>query len=208
MPPDPPRPTDAELEILTALWSIGPATVRDVLNALLSGRVLAARPAVRFDLQDAHPLIHSYYRTRLQLPAASSGLWGGGVYGLSQEGRQRFEQFPDLTADDLFVDRLFAPAEKAVLDVEPVVICPPRTPKDQLAVLHRVYRGNAEQDGGHSTASHTLAEVVRSIRGPLSAVNASVYLGFALAGRRGTAHPAVWERDASSRRPAGGRTPH
>ncbi len=25
-----PRPTDAELEILTVLWSIGPATVRDV----------------------------------------------------------------------------------------------------------------------------------------------------------------------------------
>jgi exopolysaccharide biosynthesis WecB/TagA/CpsF family protein len=193
---------------LDADVQISPATVRDVLNTLLSGRVLAARPAVRFDLQDAHPLIHSYYRTRLQLPAASSGLWGGGVYGLSQEGRQRFEQFPDLTADDLFVDRLFAPAEKAVLDVEPVVICPPRTPKDQLAVLHRVYRGNAEQDGGHSTASHTLSEVVRSIRGPLSAVNASVYMGFALAGRRGTAHPAVWERDASSRRPAGGRTPH
>jgi BlaI family penicillinase repressor len=26
----PPRPTNAELEILTALWSIGPATVREV----------------------------------------------------------------------------------------------------------------------------------------------------------------------------------
>jgi predicted transcriptional regulator len=29
-----PRPTDAELEILTVLWSIGPATVRDVYEAL------------------------------------------------------------------------------------------------------------------------------------------------------------------------------
>jgi BlaI family transcriptional regulator, penicillinase repressor len=28
--PDPPRPTDAELEILTVLWSRGPSTVRDV----------------------------------------------------------------------------------------------------------------------------------------------------------------------------------
>jgi len=25
-----PRPTDAELEILTVLWSLGPSTVRDV----------------------------------------------------------------------------------------------------------------------------------------------------------------------------------
>jgi BlaI family penicillinase repressor len=30
MPGDPPRPTDAELEILTVLWSRGPSTVRDV----------------------------------------------------------------------------------------------------------------------------------------------------------------------------------
>ncbi len=29
-PNESPRPTDAELEILTVLWSLGPATVRDV----------------------------------------------------------------------------------------------------------------------------------------------------------------------------------
>lgn len=31
---EPPRPTDAELEILTVLWSIGPATVRDVYEVI------------------------------------------------------------------------------------------------------------------------------------------------------------------------------
>jgi predicted transcriptional regulator len=30
MPDAPPRPTDAELEILTVLWSRGPATVREI----------------------------------------------------------------------------------------------------------------------------------------------------------------------------------
>src|SRR5215469_10469474 len=30
MPAEPPRPTDAELEILTVLWSRGPSTVRDI----------------------------------------------------------------------------------------------------------------------------------------------------------------------------------
>jgi BlaI family penicillinase repressor len=37
MPPPksvPPRPTDAELEILTVLWSIGPATVRQVYEVI------------------------------------------------------------------------------------------------------------------------------------------------------------------------------
>jgi predicted transcriptional regulator len=36
----PPRPTDAELEILTVLWSRGPSTVRDV-HAVLSARKAA-----------------------------------------------------------------------------------------------------------------------------------------------------------------------
>jgi BlaI family penicillinase repressor len=30
----PPRPTDAELEILTVLWSLGPSTVREVHDAI------------------------------------------------------------------------------------------------------------------------------------------------------------------------------
>jgi BlaI family transcriptional regulator, penicillinase repressor len=34
---EPPRPTNAELEILTVLWSIGAATVRDVFR-VISGR--------------------------------------------------------------------------------------------------------------------------------------------------------------------------
>jgi BlaI family transcriptional regulator, penicillinase repressor len=40
MPLDPPRPTDAELEILAALWSLGPATVRQVYE-----RISGQRPA-------------------------------------------------------------------------------------------------------------------------------------------------------------------
>jgi BlaI family penicillinase repressor len=34
----PPRPTDAELEILTVLWSRGPATVRDVHETIATRR--------------------------------------------------------------------------------------------------------------------------------------------------------------------------
>jgi BlaI family penicillinase repressor len=33
-PLDPPRPTEAELEILTVLWNRGPSTVRDVHEAI------------------------------------------------------------------------------------------------------------------------------------------------------------------------------
>ena len=41
MSAEPPKPTDAELEILTVLWSRGPSTVRDVHEV-----VAARKPAV------------------------------------------------------------------------------------------------------------------------------------------------------------------
>jgi BlaI family transcriptional regulator, penicillinase repressor len=37
-PAQPPRPTDAELEILTVLWSTGPATVRQVYELISQRR--------------------------------------------------------------------------------------------------------------------------------------------------------------------------
>ena len=35
---DPPRPTDAELELLTVLWSRGPSTVREVYETITARR--------------------------------------------------------------------------------------------------------------------------------------------------------------------------
>ena len=43
-----PRPTDAELEILTVLWSIGPATVRDVYDVICRRRVAQYSTILKF----------------------------------------------------------------------------------------------------------------------------------------------------------------
>ena len=39
MSPNLPKPTNAELEILTALWTLGPATVREVHDALSAKQI-------------------------------------------------------------------------------------------------------------------------------------------------------------------------
>ncbi len=67
MKTNPPRPTDGELEILTVLWSIGPATVRQVYDVIRRRRpaeysttlkfmqIMAAKGLVRRDeKQRAH----------------------------------------------------------------------------------------------------------------------------------------------------------
>src|ERR1700723_240635 len=43
-----PRPTDAELEILTVLWSIGPATVREVYDVLSRRRTAQYSTVLKF----------------------------------------------------------------------------------------------------------------------------------------------------------------
>lgn len=48
MASDPPRPTDAELEILTALWSLGPATVREVYDVICRRRVAQYSTVLKF----------------------------------------------------------------------------------------------------------------------------------------------------------------
>ncbi|MGO4230583.1 WecB/TagA/CpsF family glycosyltransferase [Arthrobacter sp. YAF34] len=52
------------------------------------------------------------------------------------------------------------------------------------------------------TVGHTVTEVVGARRAPLSAVNAALYLGFAVAGRRGSKGAERSERDESSHGPA------
>ncbi|HXM43823.1 MAG TPA: BlaI/MecI/CopY family transcriptional regulator [Bryobacteraceae bacterium] len=48
MAAEPPRPTDAELEILTVLWSVGPATVRDVYTVICRRRVAQYSTILKF----------------------------------------------------------------------------------------------------------------------------------------------------------------
>ena len=43
-----PRPTHAELEILTVLWSIGPATVREVYNVISRRRAAQYSTVLKF----------------------------------------------------------------------------------------------------------------------------------------------------------------
>lgn len=48
MDAEPPKPTNAELEILTALWSIGPATVREVYSVISRRRPAQYSTVLKF----------------------------------------------------------------------------------------------------------------------------------------------------------------
>jgi glycosyltransferase involved in cell wall biosynthesis len=186
---------DADIEIQ-------PAAVAALFSALDGSGPLASRPEFVYDSRGANWLVRAYYRARFRMPSQRAHLWGAGAYAVTADGHARFGEFPELVADDLFVDSLFSEGEKAILHTRPVLVRTPRTVKGLRAVLCRTYRGN-NQHGTSANVGARLFELLRSVRGPQSALDAAVYIAFALMGRRDSeqrAAQAPWERDESSRR--------
>jgi glycosyltransferase involved in cell wall biosynthesis len=189
---------------------LAPEAARAVLASLdgSAGGAVAARPPVRYDATGSSPLVRRYYRARARIPAVLGSLWGAGVYALSAAGRARFGEFPDLVADDLWVDQLFAPGEVEIVDCPPVTVRAPARTADLLKVLRRTYRGKAEhhatQPGtAYETSGRTARDVGRLARsGPSGLVDATVYTGLVVAARvlQRLARTERWERDDSSRR--------
>lgn len=179
------------------------AAVPTLLRALNQPGILAGRPPFRYDATGASPLIRSYYRARGRARSLSAALWGAGVYALTESGHQRMGEFPPLTADDLYVDRLFAPEEKAFPLTPPAVVQTPRTIKGLMGILTRSRRGASTQ--GVDTGSATLHALARTIRGPLSLWDATVFVVLTLAARTKVKWSykaplsVEWERDESSR---------
>jgi glycosyltransferase involved in cell wall biosynthesis len=183
------------------------SSARAVLGRLRAEGSLAARPPIQYETGKASGLVRSYYRARARNTAVMSSLWGSGVYGLSSSGRARFEEFPDLVADDLFVDGLFSASEIELVDCAPAIVTTPLTSRDLVRVMRRLNRGNHEHGStdwahGYSTTGSTVRGVLRTaMSSPAAALDASTYLGLATIGRLGSrvARHVRWERDERSR---------
>ncbi|ACL41860.1 glycosyl transferase, WecB/TagA/CpsF family [Pseudarthrobacter chlorophenolicus A6] len=169
------------------------------------GAILCARPAYRYDFSGASWPVRAFYRARNRLPKPAESIWGAGVYAISRKGKARLPEFPSVAADDCLVDRLYSDKEKAVVQCAPATVRTPRTTGSLLKTLGRNYRSNVilrDVPGSHTM--QTLRDLVGSVSGPRSAVEAGVYAAFALAGRLHARRwvgleSAAWESDESSR---------
>lgn len=109
-----------------------------------SPSTLAVVPRRRIDTAGRPWPVRAYFSINAKLPAFRTGLFGRGMIVLSESGRARFDAFPALIADDLFLDSHFTAAEKAEVSSVEVVVAAPFTTRDLVRRLVRVRRGNAE----------------------------------------------------------------
>ena len=198
---------DADIELT-------PGALSALITDLDADEPLIGAPRVRFDLRGTSAGVRSFIRVFEQLPYIADDLVGAGIYGLSRAGRARFATFPDVTGDDLFVQRLFCPDE-TIQSAGEFVVRPPRRLRSLVAVRARVAQGNAElaarepdaaEHAPPTTSTATSTDsTVRSLltlvaHRPSRLLDAVLYAGVVAAGRRrGRRQSETWLRDDSSR---------
>ncbi len=189
---------------LDADIAMSAASAKAVFARLAAGAGGARPPAV-VDVDGASWLVCSFHRARSRLSSVRQEFSGGGSYGLSWETRQLFGAFPNVLGDDLFAARVVPEGRAEIIDAAPVVVHPPRDSRSLTRVLARNVRGNRQlgdmfPDIAPLTTKQTVLSLVRSIRGPSSFADATVYAAFVTAGRILAQRTGTqWERDDSSR---------
>jgi hypothetical protein len=183
----------------------------DALRRLVADLAEDASPAVaglrpEFVTEGRPLLVRLYFSVAQRLPYVCDGMVGSGIYALNEAGRARFGDFPALTADDLYVQRLFRPDEIRVIPDHSFRIETPRTMADLIRVRTRVAAGNAELAAtGHESFARTTTSTRRAltalvVQQPSALPAVAVYLLVTLAGRwRARRSTGVWHRDASTR---------
>jgi glycosyltransferase involved in cell wall biosynthesis len=119
-------------------------TIRQLARRLESGDVLAVAPISRIDLTACSWSVRAYYEIRRLLPSGREGIGGSGVCALSQAGRSRFREFPEVTADDGYVRIQFTVEERATLTSVASTVFAPRNLTSLVTTKTRSQYGSLE----------------------------------------------------------------
>jgi glycosyltransferase involved in cell wall biosynthesis len=121
--------------------------IRQLAEVLQSGRFLATAPLMLMDFNKASWPVRSYYEIWQQLPYVQEGMIGTGVYALSEEGRKRFDKFPQIIADDGYIRALFKTHERTSLDTCHSLVRAPTNLEGLLKIKTRSRLGGYELKG-------------------------------------------------------------
>jgi glycosyltransferase involved in cell wall biosynthesis len=188
------------------------ASVRRIAARLDAGDALAAAPVMSLDLRGSSVAVRAYYRIWTRLPYVREGMIGVGVYALSDQGRRRFGEFPDVIADDGYVRILFDTTERVRVDDAPVRVYAPAGVSDLVRIKTRSRLGRYELARrfpdlvARERATKSYGNAMRGVAvRPWLWPAAAVYAAVVFRTRRRAqaqlgAETYVWERDRSSRR--------
>lgn len=108
----------------------------DAVNAMVENLknplVFATSVEAKMQLTQSSWLVRAFYDVWLRLPYCKAGMIGSGVYALSKAGRERFDKFPTIIADDGYVRCLFTEQERALTTIGYAIV---KAPKDLFSLI-------------------------------------------------------------------------
>jgi glycosyltransferase involved in cell wall biosynthesis len=138
--------TDFPRVYMDADMVVSPALIRALAEAVSRPGVLAAVPRAQIDATDSTWPVRAYYAINTRLPVFAGRLFGRGMIALAEQARARFESFPEIIADDMFLDAVVAADEKDEID-RPVRV---RVPRDAGELVRRVARSREGNEEFHA----------------------------------------------------------
>jgi glycosyltransferase involved in cell wall biosynthesis len=185
-------------------------TIRALARRLDQGDVMAAAPKSCIDLNGCSWWVRAYYYVRSQLPSAREGIGGSGVYALTHAGRGRFDQFPNVIADDGYVRIQFKSEERETLAHANSIVFAPRTIRNLIRIRTRAHYGTMElaqryPDLWTNRGERNHKAVVSLVRFPslwpklLVYYYVNIVARYRAVARLGAAN-FLWEQDNSSRK--------
>ncbi|WP_146819358.1 glycosyltransferase, partial [Actinotalea fermentans] len=170
---------DADVEVPTR-------ALRAVAAALASDRPVVAAPTLAVDASAASWVVRRYVRAWTALPYVARSMVGSGVFALNAPALERLGELPEVTNDDGWVRRRFAPHERVVVP-ETFTSYAARSVHALVARRARIVNGNRNLDGalgGRDAGRNGLGALVRAVRdGVVGPLDATVFLAVTAASR-------------------------
>lgn len=193
---------------LDADLSVTPDDIRSLIAPLQEGRAHAACGRMLPDISRSTWAVRAFYQAWALNPYFAQGKFGG-LFALSATGAQRLFPLPPVTADDEWVRRAFAPADRAYAPDCRFAARAPRDLTTLIGLRRRALRGARAvravlgQAGAEGSATAMLSQAAwRPALWPAMAVYVAV---MALVRAQLFAEPAnrapQWERDTGNRLP-------
>jgi glycosyltransferase involved in cell wall biosynthesis len=189
-------------------------SVRALCAVLDGGQVLAAAPAVDTVFPPRTSWwVRAYYSFWMALPYVREGMMAAGVYAVSEAGRGRFGNFPDVISDDGFFRLQFGPTERVEVDAARSLVTAPGFLSDLVRIKTRSRVGAMQLKAvcpdlfaRETRTKRYAAAVLEMLRRPYLYPCAIPYLWVAFISwvraqrQRQTLQHYRWERDESSRK--------
>jgi hypothetical protein len=113
-------------------------------DALSEPGVLAAAPERVLTMDGRAPIVRWYYNIWERLPIVQDGLFGRGVFAVSEAGHRRLKAMPQAMSDDLIASVAFKQSERRIDPAARVVVHPPRTTRALIRTRVRAVTGTVQ----------------------------------------------------------------